>query len=406
MTQLRKNALLNAVGNTAYNGLQWLITVIVARHSLYSSGILAAAMSVSLTFRAVAYFGIHDFLVSDTKNHFSYSDYAAFRFISSISAFLLCLIFSIISNYDTESIWAITLYMLFRISESCSDLYYGIMQKNDRLDMVGIFMTVKAAATTLIFFITFFSFGLSFALLLMSVLSLIITFTVERHCIGKFIDKTSISFSSLKALVSEVLPIFVCQIETAVIFNLPQYLISVFFDKTVLGAYSSIFSLSLIIQAVFQYIYTPYIVRLAELSAQKSVVQFKKLLLSIIKILILVTVIFFILASIFGKNIISALFGSKMLEYSYMILPLISGVCCYSAMSFAKTISISSRNIKAILISHTLGLIINIPLTMLLIKYFGVNGASYGFTAVTILIMLIMYAVRTDLSSHYSKTQK
>lgn len=123
MTQTTKNALWNAVGNTAYNGLQWLITVIVTRSSLYSSGLLAAAMSVSLTFRSIAYFGVHDFLVSDARNKYTFSDYWGLRIITGITAFFLCLIFSFISSYDAESIYAVMLYMLFRLSESFSDFF-------------------------------------------------------------------------------------------------------------------------------------------------------------------------------------------------------------------------------------------------------------------------------------------
>ncbi len=62
MKQISKNFIWNAVGNTAYDGLQWLITVIVARSSgLNNAGILAIAMSLSLIFRTISYFGIRNF---------------------------------------------------------------------------------------------------------------------------------------------------------------------------------------------------------------------------------------------------------------------------------------------------------------------------------------------------------
>lgn len=394
MTQTTKNALWNAVGNTAYNGLQWLITVIVTRSSLYSSGLLAAAMSVSLTFRSIAYFGVHDFLVSDARNKYTFSDYWGLRLITGITAFFLCLIFSFISSYDADSIYAVMLYMLFRLSESFSDLFYSIMQKNDRLDMAGIFMTVKAVVTAILFFFGFFSGGLTAALLLMSVSALVLTFTAEQQYICKFTHGITISFLSIKPLISEVLPIFICQIETAVIFNLPQYIISVFFDKAVLGAYASVFSLSLVIQAAFQYVYTPFVVRFAELSAQKDTVQFRKLILKMIRLLLFITIIFCLFAAIFGETIITCLFGSKMLNYSYMILPLVLSVCCYSAMSFVRVVKISARNIKAVMISHSLGLFISVPLTIAFIRVFGVNGASYGFAAAASITAITMCRVR------------
>lgn len=80
MKQMNKNIFWNAIGNTAYNGLQWLITVIVTRKSGFeAAGILAIAMSVSLALRTVSYFGIRNFQVTDNSRKYSDPDYFGLR---------------------------------------------------------------------------------------------------------------------------------------------------------------------------------------------------------------------------------------------------------------------------------------------------------------------------------------
>lgn len=181
MKQINKNIFWNAVGNTAYNGLQWLITVIVTRRAGFGeAGILALAMSLSLTFRTVAYFGIRNFQVSDNKNRYSDGDYMGFRIITCTASVFLCMIFAAVNGYGSVQITEIFLYMLFRISEGFSDFFQGVMQKNERLDAAGIILTVKAVLTTVFFIAGFYITGsLNAGLCFMSLSAAAVTFILE-----------------------------------------------------------------------------------------------------------------------------------------------------------------------------------------------------------------------------------
>ncbi len=156
MKQLNKNFIWNAMGNTAYNGLQWFITVIVARSSgLNNAGVLAIAMSFSLIFRTISYFGIRDFQVSDENNKYSFADYTGLRIITCILSLAACMIFAALSRYAPNVLTAIFWYMIFRISEGFSDLFHGAIQKKDRLDISGVCLTLKAVITTIAFALVF-----------------------------------------------------------------------------------------------------------------------------------------------------------------------------------------------------------------------------------------------------------
>lgn len=125
MRQINKNILLNAVGNTAYNGFQWLITVIVTGHSgLDVSGILALAMSVSLMFRSAVHFGIRNYYVSDRSTVYSDRDYSALRIITAAVGMSSCMIFTLICGYDKTALTAI-FYQMNIIKERLIQQHIG-----------------------------------------------------------------------------------------------------------------------------------------------------------------------------------------------------------------------------------------------------------------------------------------
>lgn len=396
MKQINKNIFWNAVGNTAYNGLQWLITVIVTRRAGFGeAGILALAMSLSLTFRTVAYFGIRNFQVSDNKNRYSDGDYMGFRIITCTASVFLCMIFAAVNGYGSVQIIAIFLYMLFRISEGFSDFFQGVMQKNERLDAAGIILTVKAVLTTVFFIAGFYITGsLNAGLCFMSLSAAVVTFILEfpsaEHICG---ERIKIRVSNCRNLARETIPLFIYLLEASVIFNMPKYFISLSFDEAQLGAYSNIFSMALIIQAVFQYIYIPFITELSKFGHFGNASEFKRLEIKIISVLVFLTVLFSTAAHIGGLPLLTLIFGQGIAEYQNIILPTVLSVCAYSFTAFVSVIKVIKRDFRSLIVGHALGAVTGIASTLFFIDLYGLNGASFGLalaSGVTVFIIILI----------------
>lgn len=397
MKQINKNIFWNAVGNTAYNGLQWLITVIVTRCSgLGASGILAAAMSVSLTFRTISYFGIRNFYISDRSGDISDGEYFGFRTASSAAAFVLCMIFSLLGGYDAQCIAAIALYMLFRVSEGFSDLFYGIMQKNDRLDTAGKFQLLKAVITTAAFSAGYFSVSLNAGLLLMSCSSVIISFAAEMPAASKLSDKTLPSFSKLIGTAEKTLPVFIYQLENSVIFNMPQFILIRCCGTDSAGAYSSVFSLAITVQAIFQYTYVPFLTKLSACDEK----QFQKLLLRLGTVLFAISAAFIALSAFFGENISAAVFGDELKSFGELMLPAAASACCYSFMSFGAALVTMRRRFDLLILSHGAAAAVSAVSSVLFAKLYGISGASFGMTAASVTALIFM------LSNPFSRKNK
>lgn len=392
MKQIGKNFIWNAVGNTAYDGLQWLITVIVARRSgLDGAGVLSIAMSLSLIFRTIAYFGIRNFQISDEDNKYSCADYAGFRLITCGVSLAACMIFAAVSGYSAEVTAAIFLYMIFRVSEGFSDLFHGAIQKKGRLDIVGMCLTAKAVITSSAFALVFFrTNSLTDALTAMSV-SAADENLFELPLMLKICGlKAGVRLKRCGELALETAPLLLHLLLISVILNMPKYALSLAFDKACLGAYASIFSVSQIIQAVFQYMYTPFLTEFSKLYSCGKTSEITRLSKKMICIFLLLMLGFTALMQILGAPVLALVFGEEIRLYKYLILPAIISVCTYCIMVFICTLETIMRHFRIMIAGQTAGVLAGILCTYFFIKFFGANGVSYGMTAASAVSSVIM----------------
>ena len=398
MKQISKNFIWNVIGNTAYNGLQWLITVIVARKAGFdNAGILSIAMSLSLTFRTISYFGIRNFQISDESNKYSSTDYTGFRIITCTASLVLCMIFAILSGYDKAVISAICWYMLFRVSEGFSDLLQGVMQKKERLDTVGICLTVKAVITTAAFISVFYSTAsMNYALCAMAVSALIVTFLIELPLTEKIcVFKTTVEWKNCRKLAIETTPLLVHLLLISVTLNMPKYVLSLSYDEAYLGAYSSIFSVSQIIQAVFQYMYTPFLTEFSRLYSNDRIQEIKKLAVNIFFVFVILLALFVVIMQLLGTTMLTLIFGKEIEQYKFMILPAIISVCAYCTMVFVCTLETIMRKFRVMIMGQLVGVTSGIVCTLLFMKILGANGVSYGMAVGALFASVIMI--------HYTK---
>ena len=300
----------------------------------------------------------------------------------------MCIIFSLLGGYDAQCIAAIALYMLFRVSEGFSDLFYGIMQKNDRLDTAGKFQLLKAVITTAAFSAGYFSVSLNAGLLLMSYSSVIISFAAEMPAASKLSDKTLPSFSNLIGAAEKTLPVFIYQLENSVIFNMPQFILIRCCGTDSAGAYSSVFSLAITVQSIFQYTYVPFLTKLSACDEK----QFQKLLLRLGTVLFAISAAFIALSAFFGENISAAVFGDELKSFGEPMLPAAASACCYSFMSFGAAVVTMRRRFDLLILSHGAAAAVSAVSSVLFAKLYGISGASFGMTAASVTALIFMLA--------------
>ena len=82
--------------------------------------------------------------------------YIQSRVYTNILSFIICIIMVFVGGYSIEKSVVILTFMLFKIAEGFADVYYGIEQKKERMDYVGISLTIRGIGTIVLFTMVIF----------------------------------------------------------------------------------------------------------------------------------------------------------------------------------------------------------------------------------------------------------
>lgn len=378
----KKNIFWFSFGNVIYLGTQWVITVLVTRNSgLNDAGILSLAMSISATFQTVAFFGMRNYQVSDIQEKYNDLLYIQSRYITCFAALLFCIFFSLINRYQFNQLIAIIFFMLFRLAEAFSDVLHGTLQKNDRLDLVGKGYFYKGILIVPCFMIGYNLFrALNAGLFFMFIGAISITLFYDMRN-AKQISPFKINFESKTKclqLLKETTPLCICVCLQSAISTVPKYILEKMCGEVALGAYSSVFAPAMLVQVAATYIFTPFVGRFSQYYLNQEVNKFKRLFLQISLCIISMGFITVLCAKFIGWKLLDIVFGSIIVGYEYLLIPIIFCTFTNAIFAFCIMLSVVVRDFKGQMIASLLGFLLCTISTVICISNFEINGASYG----------------------------
>ena len=389
----KRNFIWHAVGNITYMMCQWLITVLVpVLGGFGDAGVLSIAMSVSATCQTIGMFGIRSFQVSDVEEKYSNSCYVGLRGLTCGAAMLACLIISIVGGYGLGQVIAISLFMIFRLAETYSDVLHGIAQKNGRLYIGGISFFIKGIGLLGCFLLAFvMTKSLNVGLLAMTLFSCatVVFFDLPRvRGIAEF--RMTSSLGSCGKLALETLPLCIYLFLFSAIYTLPKLILGEVCGESVLGVYSSIYAPAMLLQAASTYLYTPFATNFGDLRQKGDLKAFRSLLLKIAVAILLLSVFVLLMAWLLGEFALVLVFGEEIRPYANYLFPilLVNIVCAY--FGFFCMLSIVLRKFQWLLSGCLAGFLLSVLLTKPAIGLLDVNGTSYSVVFATVVATVIL----------------
>ena len=123
--------------------------------NLYEAGVFTLAYASANLFLNIGKYGMRNFQVSDVKRQFTFNDYRASRIITTLAMLVVSIIYVAVAsaqnNYSSEKSWIIIWMCLFKIVDSIEDVYLGLYQQRDRLDVAGKIITLRMILTITLF---------------------------------------------------------------------------------------------------------------------------------------------------------------------------------------------------------------------------------------------------------------
>lgn len=392
--KIKNDLFYNSFGNIVYLVCIWLMSIIIVKVSGYeAAGILSLCILFSNVLNAIGLYGMRGFQTSDLKKEFNDYTYLRSRYVTIFVGYLLTAIFLILSKYSVDTTLCVLFYMILKISEIYVDVLHGTIQKYGSMKRIGISYMCRG-----LIIITLFSLGLLIlnnlllTIILIDIFVLIFILLYDYKNYKSIVEdiKPKFDIKKIFKLLCVCFPLFLYTFMFNNIQLFPRYLLEKMTSTEILGIYSSIATPTYIIQCFATFLYTPFITVLTAYKNNNDIDKFNKTISKILLYIICFIIFCLIISLFFGKLGLKILFGSSILEYTYLLYSTIIVAGLFAIIYFLDLILTIKRNFKVLIYINILSLLISSVLSYFLIKKYEMIGINYTLIFVLVLQILVL----------------
>ncbi len=402
---LKKNMLWNSLGSLFNLGCQWLITVLVVRLStgFDAAGTLSLAMAIANIFQPIALFSMRSYQVSDVNQDVSNGEYIGFRLITIFAAFLLCLVYSIVTGV-ADSLIAVLLYLIYKATDVFIDAFHGVDQQHMRMDYCGKSLAMRGVLSLSAFSLCLAAFNNLEVAILGMTLSVLPVVAYDVRVASQFDSvRPHISVSRTFELVRACFPAVVGTACCSAVISVARQKLGYIEGQEVLGLYASVCTPVVVVQSCIRYIYGPLLGEFASKFNRGDYSSYFRLFLRVILAFIAFCVLGVIAFRIVGRTFLLYVFDERVADLSYLLdMAIVSVVLC-AFVSFLSDQLVALRRLMGVMVGNIVGLLVSITLSSPCIYYFGLNGTSIvivlSYSAASLIMLFYLFGILRGVAS-------
>lgn len=397
--QFKKNFIWNILGTgfNAFNSLFFMIAV-TRINGVDNAGIFTIAFSTACIIYIVGVYAGRIYQVTEPDKSITDKEYIINRIITTVSMLILVILFSVIRGYDIFKSTVFLLLTTYKALEAFSDVIYGILQKNEKLDIAGKSLFFKS----LISVIAFVAIDLITKNMIISIISIILVSLL----ILIFYDlKNGIKYIDLKLPVKKenIIKIFKAGFFTFAIsflgmyvLNAPKYAIDSYLENNYQTIFGIIVMPATVIGLVAQFLIHPYLNQIVALYEEKNLKGLNKLALKLIIYILGVGVISSILAYFLGTQVLGLIYGLDLSAYRLGLLIIIIASTLYTIGVIYSSILTTVRETFSQFIIYIVMSIFAYIVANTCTKVGQINGAVISYLLIMAMQFLI-YTIYTNI---------
>lgn len=397
--QFRKNFIWNILGTgfNAFNSLFFMIAV-TRINGVDNAGIFTIAFSTACIIYIVGVYAGRIYQVTEPDKSITDKEYIINRIITTVSMLILVILFSVIRGYDIFKSTVFLLLTTYKALEAFSDVIYGILQKNEKLDIAGKSLFFKS----LISVIAFVAIDAITKNMIISIISIILVSVL----ILIFYDlKNGIKYIDLKLPVKKenIIKIFKAGFFTFAIsflgmyvLNAPKYAIDSYLENNYQTIFGIIVMPATVIGLVAQFLIHPYLNQIVALYEEKNLKGLNKLALKLIIYILGVGVISSISAYFLGTQVLGLIYGLDLSAYRLGLLIIIIASTLYTIGVIYSSILTTVRETFSQFIIYIVMSIFAYIVANTYTKAGQINGAVISYLLIMAMQFLI-YTIYTNI---------
>jgi len=231
----------NILGSMSSAAVSVILLFIVTRAlNSASADIYSFAYAIANLFVIVASFQVRDFQATDIREKYSFDTYFVTRIISNV-AMVLLLVTYLIFNTNTHSNIGI---IFWGVSEALSDVFQGLFQQKERLDIAGKSLFLRNTISTIVFALTLvISKNLLWSVIAQTISSFVFIalFDYPNSKVFHRLNLKSVRLSNIINVLKDCLPLFINAFLLVSIYNQPKYALNDIFNQGLIGTCTLIF---------------------------------------------------------------------------------------------------------------------------------------------------------------------
>lgn len=397
----------NLLGNLAAAAVSVIYLLIVTRlQSAKIADQYSLAMSISNLWVIIGLFQVRNYQGTDVKKHHSFDSYFLTRILTVLIMTFTIIPYLHLVHYDMSfsSLAIMLLLILYRVSDVFSDLFQGLFQQEERLDIAGKSMLYRYSLSIIILFVgLLFSKSLIFALLILALFNILFVIIYDYQFSKKFV-KINFGFlfvlNNLKKcfqIIKICFPLFFYGFILNQIFNEPRLVIALELQKGLLKSglqrdynilFMPVFFMSLCVLVI-----RPLITELSKFWYEKDLQKFDSVVNKLLTILFLIGIIVTTATYFMGVPILSLIFGINLSDNTLALTILVfSGVLYSIALVFENILTIFRKH-SYLMIVYILMFIVSKWITKFQVEANGILGAAISFMIVMFVYMLGSFGI-------------
>ena len=415
---MKNDVLWNALGSMTYALASMVLAFFVLRIlGEKEGGIFGFGYStLGQQFFILAYFGIRPFHITDMRGEFSFRDYHYFRILSSFFAVLLSIFFLLYQytngSYTVEKVSILFFLCLYKILDGYIDVYESELQRRGKLYKTGqslFFRTILSVfvllcglllSKTLLLGVILMNLSQVLSLYLFAILPLEKTKELEAVNLS---GENKAFMQKMKALFSGSVFLFLSVFLDFYVFSSSKYAVDAVLGSSSSGIYNLLFMPSNFIYLLANFIIRPALPTLAALWQSGDKLRFKKEESSLMKKVLLLSLLLFGLAFLLSplalwilEKLLGPAFSGKITGERWTFCLLILGGCFYALANLEYYILVTKRQQKRIFTGYALGAVLSFFTADLMVQEAGFFFASIQF----VLMMLFLFLFFLFSGSH------
>lgn len=148
---LRSNVTWTLAGNFGYALCQWGLLVSIARLTNPEAvGLYALALSIAAPVMMFANLNLRTMQATDTHREYAFSGYFGVRLVTTILALAIIGLVLVVAGYSRATALVIIFVGLAKAAESVSDIYYGMFQQREQMNVVAKSMIYRGVISLVV----------------------------------------------------------------------------------------------------------------------------------------------------------------------------------------------------------------------------------------------------------------